>query len=266
LYKDDEMAQAAARVMQIDRAQRKLGVLAASQQPQDISLKTQEAMTTLAQAREDADYKFKMTAYAMQQKAGAGAGGMPALFNTIFKGNADALRAAQEDYYRRNPQGTMLGFANEVAQANKGALGNIGGGGGGSRLGMAAERAGLGARALSEYEKAIDAGADRGWIMSKLSQVANSVGDAFGTEGSALRSATKKGASAEVAAALAGGSPTDTMLKEVGEALNTNDPSKAKAAIKHYRGMLEEAERRYKSRAGAGKYGEFLDEDEKEGR
>jgi hypothetical protein len=126
LYKDDEMAQAAARVMQIDRAQRKLGVLAASQQPEDISLKTQEAMTTLAQAREDADYKFKMTAYAMQQKAGAGSGGMPALFNSIFKGNADALRSAQEDYYKRNPQGNMLGFANEVAQASKGSIGKGG--------------------------------------------------------------------------------------------------------------------------------------------
>jgi hypothetical protein len=125
LYKDEDMAEAAARVMQVDRAQRKLNVMTASQQPQDINLKTQEAMTTLAQVREDADYKFKAAAYNAQVKTG-GATEMPEVFRKVFGKDTKKFKEAQQEYFSRNPKGNMLGFASEVAQATKGGYGATG--------------------------------------------------------------------------------------------------------------------------------------------
>lgn len=189
-------------------------------------------------------------------RADAGAGSaLPPALKAIY---GNDIAAAREDYRafltdqaaKGNTHVGWADFANRAAQAGAGKLGA--GGAGGARLGMAAERAGLGARALDEFEKAIDAGADRGYLSGKLTALANTVGGALGTQSASLRDATRKGATAEVAAALSGGSPTDTMLHEIGQALDTNDPNKAKAVIHHYRGMLQEAERRYVSRAGKG--------------
>jgi hypothetical protein len=125
LYKDEDMAEAAARVMQVDRAQRKLNVMTASQQPQDINLKTQEAMTTLAQVREDADYKFKAAAYQAQVKASGSSASLPKALKDVYQTPQGAAEGYKE-FLKRKPDGSWPEYVSEAAAASKGSLGKGG--------------------------------------------------------------------------------------------------------------------------------------------
>jgi hypothetical protein len=197
-------------------------------------------------------YKTLLELRKLESAAGAS---VPPVLQPLFGTDKAAAAQSASDYIVQHPD-SKDPYGDWVAHMVSVAKPPGGGGSGGARLAGAAERAGLAIRALSELEDAYNAGESRGTIAGKLAQVGNWAQQAFvGGEEPSRRLATRMGGIAETAAALSGsGNPNEILLKEVGRAFDTNDPNAIRGAIQHYKGMLEEAQRRYLSRVGPGKF------------
>lgn len=130
IYKDEDMAAAGDRVIQIDQTQRKLALMAQSNAPEATKLKADQALTQLGQMRADAEFKFKQLAVQAQMQATKGAGSaLPPALKAVYGTNVAQAKADYAQFLKANPDKSWMDFASQAASAGKGTLGKSGGGG-----------------------------------------------------------------------------------------------------------------------------------------
>lgn len=252
LYHDEDSSATALRALQIDTASRKLQLMAAGSQSEAVRLRADQAVTALNAQRAQLANQFAAQQYQLAHPPGGATAGMPKVLKDLYGDRAAGVfaqkmaeaKAAGKPYSYEQ-------FVSEAVQASGGKYGGEGSGKGSPRLQAGMVRVGTAQTGLDQAaeargmmwnprtERYEPPGWQQNWLGARVEQGLNYLGDVASSQGSGERHATVETAAPEIAAALAGGTATDTGTARAEKELDTNDPRRFAAQLTAKRRSLE---------------------------